>query len=294
MSLKLGIIGGSGIYDFDGLDNKKIIPAKQGPFGFPSGDVIFGELDDVKIFFLPRHGANHSYNPSKVPYRANIDFLKRLGCNDVISLSAVGSLKEELSPGKFIIVNQFIDLTYARDKTFFDRNIVAHVSMAIPTCLYTSNLVYKASQNVGIDIQNNGTYLAMEGPQFSSLAESLLYRNWNCDVIGMTNMPEAKLAREAEIRYVPIAMVTDYDCWRENDDNVGVEEIIKNLTQNSNNAKLLIKSFVKEFSINRSEDVIDGIDNVLDTSIITKNITKEDLIENGLDAIASRILNAYK
>ena len=294
MILKLGVIGGSGIYDFEELNNKKIIPAEQGPFGIPSGDIIFGELNDVEIFFLPRHGVSHSFNPSNVPYRANIDFLKRLGCNDIISLSAVGSLKEDLPPGKFVIVDQFIDLTYARAKTFFDRNIVAHVSMAIPTCMHTSDLAFKAAKNAGIDIQNQGTYLAMEGPQFSSLSESQLYRSWNCDVIGMTNMPEAKLAREAEIRYVPVAMVTDYDCWRENDENVGVEEIIKNLTQNSSNAKLLIKSFVQEFSIGRNQNMIDGVDNVLDTSIITKNITKEDLIENGLDAIASRIINVNK
>jgi len=292
MNLKLGIIGGSGLYDFDELKNKKIIDSKKGPFGKPSGDIMYGELDGVEVFFLPRHGKNHIFSPTNVPYRANIDALKRLGCNDLISISAVGSLKEHLSPGKFVIIDQFIDRTFFRNKTFFDKDIVAHVSMANPTCKLTSDLVYNAAQAVSIDIQNGGTYLVMEGPQFSSLAESKLYRNWDCDVIGMTNMPEAKLARESEMRYVPVAMVTDYDCWRENEDSVGVDSIIKTLNKNADKAKLLIMSFIEKFRLNRPAHIIDGIDNVLDTAIITTNYKKDDLIKNGLDAVASRIINA--
>jgi 5'-methylthioadenosine phosphorylase len=292
MNLKLGIIGGSGLYDFDDLKNKKIISSKKGPFGEPSGDIIYGEIDGVEVFFLPRHGKNHIFSPTNVPYRANIDALKRLGCNDLISISAVGSLKEHLPPGKFIIIDQFIDKTFFRNKTFFDKDIVAHVSMANPTCKLTSDLVYNAAQAANINIQNGGTYLAMEGPQFSSLAESKLYRSWDCDVIGMTNMPEAKLARESEMRYVPIAMVTDYDCWRENEDSVGVDNIIETLNKNADKAKLLIISFLEKFRLNRPTHIIDGIDNVLDTAIITSNYKKEDLIKNGLDAVASRIINA--
>ena len=193
-----------------------------------------------------------------------------------------------------VIINQFIDKTFSRKKTFFDNKIVAHVSMAEPTCRLTSELVYKAAIDAKIDIQFKGTYLAMEGPQFSSLAESQLYRNMSCDVIGMTNMPEAKLARESEIRYVPVVMVTDYDCWRDNENNVEVNDIINTLNKNADKAKLLIKSFVKEFKVNRPKEIIDGIDNVLDTAIITKNYTNENLIENGLDAVASRIINASK
>ena len=293
MALKLGIIGGSGLYNFSELENKKTIPASPGPFGQPSADIEYGIIDEVEIFFLPRHGKNHIYSPSNVPYRANIDTLKRLGCNDLISVSAVGSLKEELSPGRFVLVDQFIDRTFLRKKTFFDKGIVAHVSVAEPTCKLTAKLVAQSALNSGIDIVNGGTYLAMEGPQFSTVAESKLYKSWGCDVIGMTNMPEAKLAREAEIRYVSIAMVTDYDCWRENTDHVDVDEIIKTLANNADKAKLLIKSFVKEFKENRP-DTIDGIDNVLDTSIITSNFSKEDLIKSGLDGIASRIINASK
>ena len=292
MTLKLGIIGGSGLYDFTELEEKKTIPAKHGPFGAPSGDIEYGKLDGVEIFFLPRHGKNHIHSPSNIPYRANIDALKRLGCNDLISVSAVGSLKEELFPGKFILVDQFIDRTFLRKKTFFDKKIVAHVSVAEPTCKLTAKLVEQAALNSKIDIVNGGTYLTMEGPQFSTFAESKLYQSWGCDVIGMTNMPEAKLAREAEIRYVPIAMVTDYDCWRENEENVGVDEIIKTLLNNADKARLLIKSFVKVFRENRPNDIIDGIDNVLDTAIITSNVSKNDLIQSGLDGIASRLINA--
>ena len=294
MNNKIGIIGGSGLYDLEGLTNKKCIPVKCGPFGKPSGDILFGVMSGVEVFFLPRHGKNHSISPSNIPFRANIDSLKRLGCNDVISISAVGSLKEELKPGTFVLIDQFIDRTFHRKKTFFDKNIVAHVSMAEPTCKKTGELVKKAANSLNIDMIEKGTYIVMEGPQFSSFAESQLYRKWNCDVIGMTNMPEAKLAREAEIRYVSIAMVTDYDCWRENEDNVGVEEIVKTLLENADKAKNLIKAFVKEFKINRPNYIIDGVDNVLDSAIITSNVTNANFIEAGLDIIAKRIIDANK
>ena len=290
MKKKLAIIGGSGLYNFEELKEKKVIPVQKGPFGENSGEIIHGILEGVEIYFLPRHGKNHSYNPSNVPYRANIDSLKRLGCMDIISVSAVGSLKEELNPGKFVLVDQFIDRTFLRKKTFFDKNIVAHVSLAEPTCKLTTNLVYDAAIKANIDIKKGGTYLAMEGPQFSTLAESRLYQSWGCEVIGMTNMPEAKLAREAEMRYVSIAMVTDYDCWRNNDENVNVEEIIKTLDENAEKAKSLISFFVKEFSERRPK-FIDGIDNVLDTAIITSSYSNNELIELGLDGVASRIIN---
>ena len=258
----------------------------------PSDDILYGQIDKVEVYFLPRHGRKHTFSPTNVPYRANIDVLKRLGCNDIVSISAVGSLKESLKPGMFVLVDQFIDRTFARQKTFFDRGIVAHVSMAKPVCKDTADLIYKAAKSASIEIVNGGTYLAMEGPQFSSYSESQLYRSWDCDVIGMTNMPEAKLAREAEIRYASIAMVTDFDCWHDVEENVGVTDIIKVMHENSENAKLLIKEFVTEYKKNRSNDVIDGVDNVLDTAIITKDFTIEDLVEKGLDAVASRIINA--
>ena len=292
MTKKIGIIGGSGLYEIAELKDKKWLPKKEGPFGMPSDDILYGQIDEVEVYFLPRHGRKHTFSPTNVPYRANIDVLKRLGCNDIVSLSAVGSLKESLKPGMFVLVDQFIDRTFARQKTFFDRGIVAHVSMAKPVCKDTADLIYKAAKSASIEIVNGGTYLAMEGPQFSSYSESQLYRSWDCDVIGMTNMPEAKLAREAEIRYASIAMVTDFDCWHDVEENVGVTDIIKVMHENSENAKLLIKEFVTEYKKNRSNDVIDGVDNVLDTAIITKDFTIEDLVQKGLDAVASRIINA--
>ena len=258
----------------------------------PSDDILYGKIEEVEVYFLPRHGRKHTFSPTNVPYRANIDILKRLGCNDIVSISAVGSLKENLKPGMFVLVDQFIDRTFARQKTFFDRGIVAHVSMAKPVCKNTADLIYKAAKSASVEIVYGGTYLAMEGPQFSSYSESQLYRSWGCDVIGMTNMPEAKLAREAEIRYASIAMVTDFDCWHDVEENVGVTDIIKVMHENSENAKLLIKEFVSEYKQNRSNDVIDGVDNVLDTAIITKDFSTDDLIEKGLDAVASRIINA--
>ena len=293
MNYKLGIIGGSGLYDLANMENKKWLPIYEGPFGFPSDQILSGLVNDVEVFFLPRHGRNHNYSPSNIPFRANIDALKRLGCNDVLSLSAVGSLREELKPGTFVIVDQFIDRTFARNKTFFDKNIVAHVSMAKPICEITASIVFEASKAISLNTVYGGTYLAMEGPQFSSLAESELYRSWNCDVIGMTNMPEAKLAREAEMRYVSVAMVTDYDCWHATEQNVEVQNIIDVMIKNNENAKKLLKEFIIQFK-NKRPETVKGIDDALDSAIISKNFTKENLVSLGLDAIASRIINAGK
>ncbi|MDO8413846.1 MAG: S-methyl-5'-thioadenosine phosphorylase, partial [Gallionellaceae bacterium] len=217
----LGIIGGSGVYDIDGLTNKHWDTVSS-PFGASSDQLLFGELNGQQLVFLPRHGRGHKIPPSEINFRANIDALKRAGVTDVISVSAVGSLREHLQPGMFVIVDQFIDRTFARNKSFFGSGLVAHVSMAHPVCSRLGKHIEAAAREAGIAALRGGTYLVMEGPQFSSLAESELYRTWNCDVIGMTNMPEAKLAREAEICYATVAMVTDYDCWHPHHDDVTV------------------------------------------------------------------------
>ena len=239
----LGIIGGSGIYDLDNISEAKW-QSVSSAFGDPSDKILTGIINDINIAFLPRHGKSNNLLPSNINYRANIDCLKSLGVTDIISLSAVGSLKESIKPGDFVIIDQFIDRTFARIKTFFNDGIVAHVSMAKPTSKHLSKIIFESAPD-NINILNGGTYIAMEGPQFSTLAESNLYRSWNCDVIGMTNMPEAKLAREAEIAYATIAMVTDYDCWHPDHDAVTVDSIIKVLNTNSLNAKNLLKSIIK-------------------------------------------------
>ena len=288
---KLAIIGGSGLYDVEEFEIREFLEIHTS-WGKPSDKILKTEYNNKEVYFLPRHGKGHYISPSNINFRANIDALKQLGVTDIVSISAVGSLKEELPPGKFVIVDQFIDRTFARNKTFFDDEIVAHVSMAHPTSIGLMNACEDAIKKEKIEYQRGGTYIVMEGPQFSTLAESNLYRSWKADVIGMTNMPEAKLAREAEIRYASIAMVTDFDCWHDVEENVGVTDIIKVMHENSENAKLLIKEFVTEYKQNRSNDVIDGVDNVLDTAIITKDFSTDDLIEKGLDAVASRIINA--
>jgi len=239
----LGIIGGSGIYDLNDISEAKW-QSVSSAFGDPSDKILTGIINDLNIAFLPRHGKSHKLLPTNINYRANIDCLKSLGVTDIISLSAVGSLKESIKPGDFVIIDQFIDRTFARIKTFFNDGIVAHVSMAKPTSKQLSKIIFESAPD-NINIINGGTYIAMEGPQFSTLAESNLYRSWNCDVIGMTNMPEAKLAREAEIAYATIAMVTDYDCWHPDHDAVTVDSIIKVLNTNSLNAKNLLKSIIK-------------------------------------------------
>ncbi len=239
----VGVIGGSGIYDIDGLEDRRWVKVES-PFGEPSDEILTGTLGGQPMAFLPRHGRGHKIPPSEVNYRANIDALKRLGVHDLLSLSAVGSLNEKLAPGTFVIVDQFIDRTFAREKSFFGKGFVAHVSMADPVCTRLGDWLQQAAAEAGIDTVRGGTYLAMEGPQFSSQAESHLYRQWGCDVIGMTNMPEAKLAREAEICYASVAMVTDFDCWHPGHAHVSVDQIIAVLVANADKGRSLVKQVV--------------------------------------------------
>ena len=263
---KLGIIGGSGLYKMEGFQ-KTIWKKINTPWGHPSDEVLVAKFDGEEICFIPRHSRGHKINPTNINFRANIDAMKQLGVTDIISVSAVGSLKENLEPGKFVIVDQFIDRTFSRVKTFFDEEIVAHVSMAKPTSPGLSKCCEAALKKLNISHQMGGTYVVMEGPQFSTLAESNLYRSWNADVIGMTNMPEAKLAREAEIRYSTVAMVTDYDCWHPDHDEVDVAMVIQTLQKNASNAQNMIKELIKtfkDFSVDK-----DPANNCLDTAIIT-------------------------
>jgi 5'-methylthioadenosine phosphorylase len=285
---KLGIIGGSGLYSMEGLEDSKWIKVNT-PWGNPSDEILQAKLNGKEIFFLPRHARGHKINPSNINFRANIDALKQLGVTDIISMSAVGSLKENLEPGKFVIVDQFIDRTFARVKTFFDQEIVAHVSMAKPTSPGLMKTCEKVLKKLHIPFQKGGTYLVMEGPQFSSLAESNLYRSWGADVIGMTNMPEAKLAREAEIRYATVAMVTDFDCWHPDHEDVSVEQVIKTLLDNAEKAKKVVAELLLSFEEDIDEK--DPANHCLDVAIITdkKAWTKETL--NNLSTIAGRVLN---
>ena len=283
---KLAIIGGSGLYNIDGIKDEKWITIKT-PWGEPSDQILEAKIDNKQIYFLPRHSRGHKINPSNINFRANIDALKQLGVTDVLSVSAVGSLKDELEPGKFVLVDQFIDRTFARVKTFFDKEIVAHVSMAKPISPGLMKACEAVLKKINLKYQVGGTYLVMEGPQFSSLAESNLYRSWGCDVIGMTNMPEAKLAREAELRYASVAMVTDYDCWHEDHDDVSVDQVIKTLLGNADNARKMIVEIVKSF-----EEHIDPNDpaiNCLDTAIITDKSNWTESTANQLTNIAGRI-----
>jgi len=285
---KLGIIGGSGLYSIEGLEDSKWIKVNT-PWGSPSDEILQAKLNGKEICFLPRHARGHKINPSNINFRANIDALKQLGVTDIISMSAVGSLKENLEPGKFVIVDQFIDRTFARVKTFFDKEIVAHVSMAKPTSSGLMKTCETVLQKLNIPFQKGGTYLVMEGPQFSSLAESNLYRSWGADVIGMTNMPEAKLAREAEIRYATVAMVTDFDCWHPDHDDVSVEQVVKTLLGNAEKAKKVVAELLLSFEADIDEK--DPANKCLDVAIITdkKAWTKETL--NNLSTIAGRVLN---
>ena len=284
---KLAIIGGSGLYSIEGIKNEKWLSIST-PWGNPSDEILEVEIENKIVYFLPRHARGHKINPSNINFRANIDALKQLGVTDILSISAVGSLKEELEPGKFVLVDQFIDRTFARVKTFFDNEIVAHISMAKPTSPGLMKACDAALKKLDLKYKTGGTYLVMEGPQFSSLAESNLYRSWNCDVIGMTNMPEAKLAREAEIRYTTVAMVTDYDCWHEDHDDVSVEQVIKTLVGNAEKAKKMIVEVVKNF-----EEFIDPKDpanNCLDTALITDRSHWTDETKKKLKNIAGRVL----
>ena len=285
---KLGIIGGSGLYNMEGLENSKWIKVNT-PWGSPSDDILRAEFKGKEIFFLPRHGRGHTINPSNINFRANIDALKQLGVTDIISMSAVGSLKENLEPGTFVIVDQFIDRTFARVKTFFDKEIVAHVSMAKPTSPGLMNTCEKVLKKLKIPFQKGGTYLVMEGPQFSTFAESNLYRSWGLDVIGMTNMPEAKLAREAEIRYATVAMVTDFDCWHKGHEDVSVEQVITTLLSNAEQAKKVVAEVVLSFE--EDIDAKDPANHCLDVAIITdKKLWTKETIQH-LSTIAGRVLN---
>ena len=285
---KLAIIGGSGLYDVENFKDRELIDLNT-PWGKPSDKVLKAIYNDKEVYFLPRHGKGHFISPSNINFRANIDSLKQLGVTDVVSVSAVGSLKENLPPGKFVIVDQFIDRTFARNKSFFDEEIVAHVSMAYPTSKGLMNACEDAIKKEGIDYQMGGTYVVMEGPQFSTLAESNLYRSWKADVIGMTNMPEAKLAREAEIRYASVSMVTDYDCWHPDHENVDVQKVIKVLLDNASKAKSMIKNLIDNFETHIDPD--DPTNNCLDVAIITAPEKRSQKTKNKLKTVAGRVLN---
>jgi len=285
---KLAIIGGSGLYDVEEFKSRELIKLST-PWGNPSDEILKTKYNDKEVFFLPRHGRGHFISPSNINFRANIDALKQLGVTDVVSVSAVGSLKEDLPPGKFVIVDQFIDRTFARSKTFFEDEIVAHVSMAHPTSNGLMNACEQAIKETKIDYQRGGTYVVMEGPQFSTLAESNLYRSWNADVIGMTNMPEAKLAREAEIRYASVSMVTDYDCWHPDHENVDVQQVIKVLLGNAEKAKNMIKCLIDNFE--NHIDPKDPTNNCLDVAIITSPEKRTKKTIEKLNTVAGRVLN---
>ncbi len=284
---KLAIIGGSGLYDVEDFKDRELIDLNT-PWGKPSDQILKAIYKNKEVYFLPRHGKGHFISPSKINFRANIDSLKQLGVTDVVSVSAVGSLKENLPPGKFVIVDQFIDRTFARNKSFFDEEIVAHVSMAHPTSKGLMNACEYAIKKEGIDYQMGGTYVVMEGPQFSTLAESNLYRSWKADVIGMTNMPEAKLAREAEIRYASVSMVTDYDCWHPDHENVDVQKVIKVLLDNAAKAKSMIKNLIENFETYIDPD--DPTNNCLDVAIITAPEKRSQKTKNKLKTVAGRVL----
>ena len=286
----LGIIGGSGIYELPGLE--KVTETRiASPWGEPSAALLSGEIDGLPIVFLPRHDAGHRLSPSDINYRANIDVLKRAGVTDLISLSACGSFKEEMPPGTFVLVDQFIDRTHKRESSFFGKGCVAHVSMAHPVSPRLRIHLAAAAEAEGIAIARGGTYVCMEGPQFSSHAESMTYKGLGYSVIGMTNMPEAKLAREAEICYATVAMVTDFDCWHPDHDAVTVQDIIRVLTTNADKAKGLVARLAREFPREHEPCPI-GSDRVLDTALITAPEARDPALLKKLDAVAGRILRA--
>ena len=284
---KLAIIGGSGLYDVEDFKNREFLDIIT-PWGKPSDQILKTNYENKEVFFLPRHGKGHFISPSKINFRANIDALKQLGVTDIVSVSAVGSLKENLSPGTFVIIDQFIDRTFARNKSFFDDEIVAHVSMAHPTSKGLMDACEDSIKREKINYQRGGTYIVMEGPQFSTLAESNLYRSWKVDVIGMTNMPEAKLAREAEIRYASVSMVTDYDCWHPEHENVDVQSVIKVLLSNAEKAKNMIKNLIMSYE--NFIDPNDPTNNCLDVAIITDPKKRTSKTIEKLKNVAGRVL----
>jgi len=284
----LGIIGGSGVYDMDGLENARW-QTVNGPWGAPSDQLLTGTLNGVDMVFLPRHGRGHVQTPSSINYRANIDALKRIGVTDVISVSACGSLKEELPPGTFVMADQFIDRTFAREKSFFGPGFVAHLPMAHPVCPRLSDALTLAAREQKIGHAQGGTYICIEGPQFSTRAESELYRSWGCAVIGMTAMPEAKLAREAELPYAIVAMVTDYDCWHDDHDSVTVDAVIAVMKGNAANARKLIAAVAAKLGPERTPSPL-GIETMLDVAVITAPDKRDPAMMAKLDAVAGRIL----
>jgi len=285
----IGVLGGSGVYELDGLEGARWEKVDS-PFGLPSDEIMIGNLAGVRFAFLPRHGRGHRIPPSEINYLANIDALKRVGVTDLISIGACGSLREALSPGTFVLVDQFIDRTFSRRKTFFGTGFVAHVSMANPVCSTTSRVVTEAAEELGLDYSVGGTYLVMEGPQFSSRAESELYRSWGCDVIGMTNMPEAKLAREAELAYATVAMVTDYDCWHEDHDDVTTASVLEVLQTNAVHARDLIKAIVPKLAA--LEAPFDsGAHTALEHAIATPQEHRDPDMTAKLSVIINRVMN---
>ncbi len=285
----IGIVGGSGLYDIDGLEDRRWI-AVESPWGRPSDEILHARLGADELRFLPRHGRGHRLSPTDLNNRANIDALKRSGATEIISLSAVGSLRETHAPGDFVLVDQFIDRTFARAKSFFGTGCVAHVSMADPVCQRLSGALEAAAARAGISLHRGGTYLAMEGPQFSTRAESALYRSWGCAVIGMTAMPEAKLAREAELCYATVAMVTDYDCWHEEHDDVSVEAVIRVLLDNAERGRELVRHVVPALAARR-ETCFAGCHTALDHALITAPEQRDPVLLHRLDAVAGRVLN---
>jgi len=288
----IGVIGGSGVYDVEGLENARW-ETVDSPFGRPSDELLMGELPTEsggqKMVFLPRHGRGHRLPPSALNFRANIDALKRAGVTEIVSLSASGSFREDLAPGTFVIVDQFIDRTFARDKSFFGEGLVAHVGLGHPVCSRLGDALEDSVKALGIPYRRGGTYLAMEGPQFSTLAESELYRSWGCDVIGMTNMPEAKLAREAEMCYATVAMVTDYDCWHPDHDHVTVEAIVRVLMSNADKGQALVKDVAPRLA-GRTGTCAAGCHRALENAIITQAQARDPEMVEKLSAVAGRVL----
>ncbi len=286
---KLGIIGGSGLYSLDGLESVRR-EAVQTPWGKPSADLTLGRLNGVDFVFLPRHGMGHTKSPSEVPYQANIAALKMAGCTDILAVSACGSLKEEYAPGHFVLVDQYVDRTQGRPRSFFEEGCIAHVPMADPVCSRLSSLAHNAALEAGIAASKGGTYLVMEGPQFSTRAESELYRSWGLDVIGMTNMPEARLAREAELPYAAIAMVTDYDCWHEGEESVDVAAVLAVMKSNTQKAKTLLAKLTATLGKTARTPSPDGIETCLDTAIVTPPAARDPQLLEKLKPIAGRAL----
>ncbi len=284
----IGVIGGSGVYEIDGLEDRRW-ETVESPFGTPSDQLLFGRLGDIRMAFLPRHGRGHVHSPTSINYRANIDALKRAGVTEILSVSACGSFRDELAPGTFVLPDQFIDRTFDREKSFFGKGLVAHVEFARPVCGRLGDMLVRSCAALDIPVSIGGTYLAMEGPQFSTLAESNLYRSWGCSVIGMTNMPEAKLAREAELCYATVAMVTDYDCWHPDHDAVSVENVIGVLLANADKGRSLVRDAAERLS-SRTGACPEGCHTALEHAIITAPDARDPAMAAKLDAVAGRVL----